>query len=316
MSRETAAGARVLESRLEEAFDALWNDFVDPRGAYLGDGGELWSAIGPGGARGSASVSLPQLGELRDECRRLAIANEYAINGHENRISYIVGSGHRYRATVRKGVDADGSLAARVQETLEDFQSLNGWHDRQQEIVRRIDRDGEVFLRWFASPDGKTRVRFIEPEQVETPAEHRADQNASHGILTDPRDVESVRGYYVDGRLIDADEVQHRRANVDRSVKRGLPLYTPVRANLRRAERLLRNMSVVAEIQSAIALIRKHRSATRGGVEQFVADNATSSRVDTRGRVKRVTEYGPGTILDAPAGLEYDFPATGIDAGS
>lgn len=27
-------------------------------------------------------------------------------------------------------------------------------------------------------------------------------------------------------------------------------------------------------------------------------------------------EYGPGTILDAPAGLEYEFPATGIDAGS
>lgn len=316
MSDALAGNADALEQRLAEAFDSLWSAFVDPREAYLGDGSELWSAVGPSGLPGSASVSLPQLGELRDECRRLAIANEYAINGHENRISYIVGSGHRYRAMVRKGADAPAELAERVQDVLEEFRSINGWHDRQQEIIRRIDRDGEVFLRWFPGADGATRVRFIEPEQVATPAEQRGDENASHGVLTDSRDVETVIGYYVDGRLIDADEVQHRRANVDRSVKRGLPLYTPVRANLRRAERLLRNMSVVAEIQSAIALIRKHRSATRSGVEQFVADNATSSRLDGRGRVRRVTDYGPGTILDAPAGLEYDFPATGVDAAN
>ena len=60
-------------------------------------------------------------------------------------------------------------------------------------------------------------------------------------------------------------------------MKRGLPLYTPVRKNLRRAEKLLRNMSVVAEIQSAIALIRKHRGASRSGVEQFVAGGADAT---------------------------------------
>ena len=84
--------------------------------------------------------------------------------------------------------------------------------------------------------------------------------------------METVLGYYVDGELVDAGEVQHRQANVDFNVKRGLPLYTPVRKNLRRAEKLLRNMSIVAEIQSAIALIRKHRGASRSGIEQFVAD--------------------------------------------
>ena len=46
-------------------------------------------------------------------------------------------------------------------------------------------------------------------------------------------------------------------------MKRGLPLYFPVRKNLRRVEKLLRNMSAVAEIQSAIALIRRHRHGTR-----------------------------------------------------
>ncbi len=124
-------------------------------------------------------------------------------------------------------------------------------------------------------------------------------------------------GYYVDGEFVDAGEVQHRRANVDFNVKRGLPLYTPVRKNLRRAEKLLRNMSIVAEIQSAIALIRKHRGASRSGIEQFVASDADATATNSlSGRTRHYSQYGPGTILDAPAGLEYDFPARGLDAST
>ena len=44
-----------------------------------------------------------QLAQIRDQCRALAVANEFAINGHENRISYIVGSGHVYRAVAKQG---------------------------------------------------------------------------------------------------------------------------------------------------------------------------------------------------------------------
>jgi hypothetical protein len=268
-----------------------------------------------------------QLAELRGQCRRLAATNEFAINGHENRISYIVGPGHSYRATVCKGMDAPAEVAMAVQKELEHFLAENRWQQRQQEIVRRLDRDGEAFLRFFVDHEGVTRVRFVEPDQVTTPTSRANDPSASFGIQTDARDVESVRGYYVDGEFVSAGEVQHRRANVDFNVKRGLPLYTPVRKNLRRAEKLLRNMSVVAEIQSAIALIRKHRGASRSGIEQFVADGAVTGGGVTDpgssagigysgGRARHYTQYGPGTILDAPAGLEYDFPTQGLDAAS
>jgi hypothetical protein len=180
-----------------------------------------------------------------------------------------------------------------------------------------MDRDGEAFLRFFVDRDGMTRVRFIEPDQVATPTRLATDPSASFGIQTDPDDVETVLGYYVDGQFVDGSEVQHRRANVDFNVKRGLPLYTPVRKNLRRAEKLLRNMTVVAEIQSAIALIRKHAGASRSGIEQFVANEAdATSASGSSGRTRHFSQYGPGTILDAPAGLEYDFPATGVDAAS
>ena len=41
-----------------------------------------------------------------------------------------------------------------------------------------------------------------------------------------------------------------------------------------------------------------------------------STTSNSSGRSRHYTQYGPGTILDAPAGMEYDFPANGLDASS
>ncbi|MGE3407721.1 MAG: phage portal protein [Pirellulales bacterium] len=278
-----------------------------------------WRPLGGGygGVRGACGTFLneTELAMLREECRRLAATNEYAINGHENRISFIVGAGHTYRATVRKGAAAD-ELAARVQDLLDDFIERNNWHARQQEIVRRRDRDGEAFLRFFADASGDTRVRFVEPDQVAAPSTRLGEPASGFGIVTDTDDVETILAYYIDGRAVDASEIQHRKAHVDANVKRGLPLYYPVRKNLRRAEKLLRNMSAVAEIQSAIALIRRHQRGTRGALEAFAASSADSTQQQPGGgRATNFRRYEPGTILDVSGNVEYDFPAAGLDAG-
>ena len=317
--RESAI-AEQLDRRLSEAWQSLWDNFVDPREAYWDDGSQ-WSALHTGqGSR--AQTALPylnemQLQELRDQCRALAVGNEFAINGHENRISFLVGPGHTYRATTKKGFDADAALVRQSQEILDEFIFQNNWHRRQQEIVRRYDRDGEVFLRFFTSREGQLRVRFVEPGQVATPAEHAGDPAMSFGIETEPDDVETTRAYFIDGQRVDASQIQHRKANVDCNVKRGLPLFYPVRKNLRRAEKLLRNMSVLAEIQSAIALVRKHRGATRASVQQFVNSQADASVTSqATGQTTNFRRFGPGTILDSHGGIEYDFPAAGLDAAS
>ena len=313
--------ATCPEQRLSEACDAVWDMFVDPREAYLDQDGSWWNTVAVDGKPGISNTvpfaSEEQLAKIRQRSRHLASTNEFAINGIENRTSYLVGSGYVYRASVRKGAEASVDLEHAVQRVLDKFMHLNRWQARQQEIIRRLDRDGEVFLRFFVDVQGMTRVRFVEPDQVRTPAELANHEAASFGIQTELHDVESVLGYYIDGEPVDAETIQHRKANVDVNVKRGLPLYYPVQKNLRRIEKLLRNMSVVAEIQSAIALIRKHRGATRSGVEQFVADqNQTVGGRNGNGGVKSLSQYAPGTILDAPAGLEYDFPVSGIDASN
>jgi capsid protein len=75
-------------------------------------------------------------------------------------------------------------------------------------------------------------------------------------------------------------------------------------------------MSVVSEIQSAIAIIRKHASGTRDAVEQFVAGAADATATSARtGRTSHLRRYAPGTVLDAFAGTDYQFPAAAIDAG-
>ncbi len=311
-----------LRRQLREAYHDL---LVDPYEAS-GDDGESWlplAGLSPAGANGSTGLAAlapaneAQLADVRRQCRSLALDNEFAINGHENRISYIVGPGHAYRATIRKRQQASPDLVADVQRVIEEFIELNGWHRRQQEIVRRKDRDGEAFLRFFPGRDGTLRVRFVEPDQIVTPVEYAANSAARFGILTQRADVESIRGYFIDGRLIDAAEIQHRKANVDANVRRGLPLFYPVRKNLRRAEKLLRNMSAVAEIQSAIALIRKHRQGTAAAVQQFAFDRTSQLVSQTTGQnTAPVRRYEPGTILDAHAGIEYDFPAAGINAST
>ncbi|HLA86356.1 MAG TPA: phage portal protein [Thermoguttaceae bacterium] len=308
---------RSSAERLAEAFDDLWSRLVDPVDA-IDDDGAAWLRLG-GGSSGGASGETPfatetELAALRAECRMLAATNEFAINGHENRISYVVGTGHTYRAVARNEKEVDDVLVHEVQAVLDEFVRVNHWHSRQQEIVRRRDRDGEAFLRLFAGDDGIARVRFVEPAQVRVPVAEAHDPAASFGIRTAPEDVETVLAYCIDGRWIDAADVQHRKANVDRNMKRGLPLFFPVRKNLRRAEKLLRNMSVLAEIQSAIALIRKHTAGTRASVQRFVdaaADATTTSAAS--GRTTHFRRYAPGTILDAFAGTEYEFPTIGLD---
>ena len=284
---------------------------------YLFDDEERWGFTGETPISDVMS-SDESLSDLRESCRLLALTNEFAINAHENRISYIVGSGHTITVEAKPGCSVSPDVLQQAQRWLDDFAERNRWFERQQEIIRRKDRDGEAFLRLFTGDDGQTLVRFVEPEQVRTPRELESSQDDTLvsnrlGIQTLRRDVEQIRGYWVDGFFVPALEIQHRKANVDSNVLRGIPTFFPVRKNLRRAEKLLRNMSTVAEIQSAIAIIRKHHTGSKFGVESF-ASSAADCRVNSGNRELFYRQYSPGTILDTSGNVDYQFPAATIDA--
>ncbi len=297
----------LLEQSLREG------GYVDPEEPYR-EGGWEWEPLEVPGHAAAGFATLEQLTQARGQCRLLALTNEFAINGHENRISYIVGTGFRYRVVARGGHEVPRRLLLQAQAVLEEFLRENQWHQRQQEIVRRRDRDGEAFLRFFLSPEGKTVVRFIEPWEVAPPESEAANPQASFGVHTDRHDAERVLGYWVQGQWVEAADVQHRKGNVDLNVKRGVPLFYPVRKNLLRAEKLLRNMAAVSDIQTAIALIRKHQASSRSALEQLRSRLAQREQTLPDGSTQFVQVFRPGTILDVYGDTEYDFPARGLDA--
>src|SRR5262245_19716025 len=94
-----------LHSRLTEAYAELTGSFVDPREPYCDDN-ETWLPLASGPNSGPLYPLGPanesQLSNIRLQCAQLALENEFAINGHENRISYIIGPGHTYRAVPAK----------------------------------------------------------------------------------------------------------------------------------------------------------------------------------------------------------------------
>ena len=312
--RGQQAKARV---RLMESLTELLANYVDPDDAFLDNQGKRWQAVGAGTEKRATRIDSEEgLRDIRNLCRDLAITNEFAINGHENRVSYVVGTGHSYEVSAKAGQEVSDEGLASVQQVIDEFIKDSGWHSRQQETWQRLDRDGEAFLRFFADPQGEVRIRYIEPGEVYRPKSRDRHEHESFGVITEPDDVETVLGYWVNGEMIDAKDIQHRKLGVDSNVKRGLPLFWPVRKNLMRAEKILRNMGVAAEIQTAFALIRKHGlgAGDSGGAitawMQGEADNSVTRNAET----KYFRHYGPGSIVDVPAGQEYDFPSQGLDA--
>jgi capsid protein len=261
---------------------------------------------------------------LRDYSRWLAAFNPFALNALENRVSYVVGRGFGYRAVPARGDDpADWRLCRKAQEVIDDFLERADWGELEQEVMRRADRDGEAFLRFFPTGDGVCAVRTVEPEHVRSPGDQSA--HLSFGVETPAHDVQDALAYWVvedpavswEPTRVPADEVVHVRFNVDRTAKRGYPTLLPVRRNLLRADKLLQNMSTLAQVQATFALIRKHKQYSASAVQAWQQGQADLTVGDPlSGGSRYLRRYQPGTILDVPENTDYEFPAAKVPADS
>ena len=170
---------KYLERRLTEAFDELWNDFVDPAEAIYDVDGTAWNRLGGGPAGGDARHALRQRAGTGPNPRPVPHPGRGQRVRHQR-----PREPHQLHRRQRTRLSGGRRAAARptpsrwsrdVQAVLDEFIRLNHWHQRQQEIVRRKDRDGECFLRLFPAADGTTRVRFVEPAQVAAPSDRPQD---------------------------------------------------------------------------------------------------------------------------------------------
>ena len=347
--RALEAELAKASARLTEALSVSWGGtgeqtYVteDP----VTDDGEVWDEIGVRMINSRRSpqrrMTLINLQRAISIGRWLSEENEYVIGAMTNRVSYVVGGGLKWKVVPRDQFqDGSGpvdlkSLMRSYSNALEEFDRQERMALREQEWVWRTDRDGEARLRIFPNGYGLPRVRFFEPELLRPPAnfEGRDGSPASHarglGVEVDEQDAESVRGYWAAGYRDEDPQfvpawtaglgiraVVEGKLNVDLASPRGWPSGWPIRRGMVRSEKLLRNMSWVAALQAAIALIRKHETATSSQITSFVADHAALTETnETTGATTQHRTIRPGSIIDAGPGITYESPVSTINAGN
>jgi hypothetical protein len=121
-----------------------------------------------------------------------------------------------------------------------------------------------------------------------------------------------LAGYH----YLPAARVEHIRRNVPRNAKRGVSDFLPIQADLRHEARLRRNTVEGAALQAAIAWILQTPPGTRD-VASAGATMRYAQPVHPGGtRLTQVRHYGPGTILEPTAGLEYKPGPMGAERNS
>ena len=252
---------------------------------------------------------------LRAASRLLWTMSPLAFGAINALASYVVGKGFQVKVQAKRP-DTPRELIQAIQtDVFTPFEKHNNWLVRQRRLFVRRRRDGEVFVRLFGQDDGMLLVRTVEPEQIVESPDYPYDQG-SFGIITDPDDLEDVRGYWVayDGSasngeyVSNGDMIHLKTGNVDEEViKRGLPDFAFDTQKLYKVTgRLLQNLGEGSAVQAAIAFIRQHSTAPRAAAADFISgmadytqDRPFSSATDN------VRRYDAGTVIDMDLGTEF-----------
>jgi hypothetical protein len=258
----------------------------------------------------------------RLESRRMLTHNEFGIGGIKTRVGYIIDQGFQYSIAPLKGQFVLPTDLQKIQDYLDLVCEANAMGEIESELMLRLDRDGEVFLRVFPPEDGIVDLRFIEPERVR--AGEDADTSATSperwGIDTQPTDAKRILGYWVEPEvglppeLIPEAEIVHIKANSDGAIPRGIPLYQPVFENLKRCEDLLTSMSVTAKARAKIALIRRVAGLNEVRAENIKSKLTTGYQPQPDGTQRQVTidDYPYGAVIRAGANDSFEFPSSNI----
>jgi predicted double-glycine peptidase len=261
-----------------------------------------------------------ELAMLRAPARILCGTNSYAIGLLCGLTSYVVGTGYNY--TVVPHDRADKRLVTSAQDVIDEFIDRTEWDDLEQELFQRWREDGEYLLRHHLDDDGLTDVRTVEPEQMIRPPGE--SEEWSFGVLHDRGDVQRILRYYFcymddpgQGEEVDVRRVIHCKANVKRSIKRGMTDFAfSTRDALDVADRLRRAVGESSAVQAAIAEIVQYENASRSQVQALVDQQADTVRMDPfTGRQTQRERIEPGTRRHIPQGMAW-VPPPGAGNGN
>ncbi len=331
-----------LENRIAEHFDRL-DSFLDPMERWR-DGDRLYLPAGylrdrRYGDNWPVLANMQDVQRFRGQSRLLVDTNSYAGGFLDRLVDFVVGDGHtpechlrgQKTGAVSTGVaDADGNgvpdtdpAVDACQQVLDEFRELNEWgcgaQDREAEAYRRSERDGEVMVRFFkggADSNGIPRVRFVEPEQIDTPPNSSPEER--WGFQHDPDDAETLTAAYVKslhdltgaGKWVKADAWVWHKLGTDRSVIRGISPFAVVAHAFEQADKINDHLAEVAAIQAAIAYVRQHAEGVMPSqISEFVSGMGDTTQRGGRGRADRYTQVrwddGAGQVVDMSNGMQF-----------
>jgi hypothetical protein len=273
-------------------------------------------------------LSWWQLKSIRDRARFVFATNEFAHGLVQCFQSFVVGSaGFKWRvASIDLKNPVPEELLKRCQASIDIFREYNNMVDVENEIVYRLHVDGEVFIRKFPQANGMLVIRFIEPELVRGYATDIGSPKDSFGIVCEEDDINSVLGYQVilkpyeskEPTFIPAEDIIHIKIGTNSNAKRGLTTFYPVFQNLTNCEDILASTVTMAKARAKIAMVRKINNVAPDSMSALVDSqiDATLGGSNNLGATENIglERFGYGSIITAPANVEYEFPGANVDA--
>lgn len=323
MAHAPAVGARtksLMESTFQADYVSAYADWLD---RFRNNEVSLFQISSPTDRRLGSFFPFfrneNELSLLRMPSRIVATTNNYAIGMLGGLSSFVVADGFSYSCKAKRK-QCPQELVDYCQDVIEAYQARNQWHGGEQpgieeDAFSRSETDGEFLLFNEADDDGCAWTYTVEPEQLVQPP-HESIEEWSFGIMANPANPQVHEAYWIrgsnvpDGREYSTDEIVHFRANVPRSVKRGLPSFSfSTYDTFNIADKLRRGVGLGAAIQSCIAWVRKHSAASSSQVDAFQQQIAQFETVNqVTGAAEKTQKFSPGEILDVDENQEYIPP--------
>lgn len=243
--------------------------------------------------------------------------------------SYVISTG--FNVTCKS--DTRLKLAQKCQKLLSHWMEENNFEALQEEIFQRTRIDGEMFLRMYPQADGDLEVRFVEPECVTQPG-GSLEEDYIFGIKTNPLDTQNILEYNVryfgaeayqglTDEAVKPEDIVHYKINCTGAMKRGVPDFSfNTLESFTLAAKLTRNIGEGAAVQSAIAAVREHQTASMQQVDDFLDTQTGATPVPPfpyPGMAPQsfhgYQQFQPGSFLDIPGGTKYVPPpgATNVE---
>lgn len=302
-ARYNAAASKAQLKIAEALVDDIEN-IVDPL-----QGTEGW--IGAG--LDSRELNLATIDHRRRDIREIIAASGLAESALDSVADYVVGTGLTYQYATPKGATDELEDAAELaNEYFAEFAQREKLPILERSFVRAADRDGEAFLRIFDLKEG-VAARYVDPTCV-------TDTDGKHpwGVVLDDTDEHTIVAYIIDGEEVPAADVLHVKLNVDPDIPRGYPTLWPIRGRILSAEKIMKAVGSLAEVQAKFAVVQKLQYPTTAAAgatfldasaDKFKTDPVSGNQV----RQKRIQD---GSIVTISSGQELVFPSTGLSIAS